>query len=382
MSNFDFDRVIDRRDTGSMKWERYRGRDIIPLWVADMDFASPPAVLEALRERIHNGVFGYSEAPRGVVAAVCERLAERHGWTIAPDWLVWLPGLVTGINVACRTAGERGDAILTTTPVYHPFLSAPDYAERQLLRVPLLADGGSWCHDFDALEAAITPRCKMLLLCSPHNPCARVWRDDELQGLAELAERHDLIVCSDEIHCDLVLDPNLRHRSTATLGDAIARRSITLLAASKTFNLPGLGCAYAVIPDAGIRARFRAAAAGIVPHVNALGYAATEAAYRFGEPWRLELIDYLRGNLARLHEALATEPRARLSRVEATYLAWLDLRAYAIDQPREYFEAAGLGLYGGDTFGLAGYVRLNFATPRAIWDEALLRLRRALASAA
>lgn len=369
-----FDAIIDRRNTHSNKWDKYRGRDILPLWVADMDFASPASVLAALHQRIDHGVFGYTNPPDSLVAAV-QAYAERHyGWRIEADWFVWLPGLVQGLNLACRAVGRPGDAVLTCTPVYPPFLRAPGLAQRQLITVPLVDRGADWGFDFDALAAAMTASTRLFLLCHPHNPVGRLWREDELGRLIDLAQRHDLIVCSDEIHCDLLLDPNRRHTPLARLDPGFTARTITLLAPSKTWNLAGLGCSLALIPDPALRARFRHEKAGLVPAVNLLGYTAAEAAYRDDGRWLAELLEYLRGNRALLQEWFAGSRRLKLTVPEATYLAWVDARAIDPVNPLPHFEALGVGPSDGRDFGLPGYVRINFGCRRALLEEALRRL--------
>jgi cystathionine beta-lyase len=380
---FDFDRLIDRRAVPGEKWGRYAGRDVLPLWVADMDFAAPPAVIEALQARVAHGVFGYAGPWSSLVEAVIDGLRRDHGWAVEPDWLVWLPGVVTGFNLACAIAGAPGDAVLTATPVYPPFLAAPANTGRSLQRVELVLRDGRWQWDWDALEAAVDARTRLLLLCSPHNPVGRVFDDGELRRLADFAARHELLLCSDEIHCGLVLDEARPHRPLAALDEAVAGRTITLMAPSKTWNVAALYCAFAVIPDAALRRRYRRAMRGLVPQANVLGLVATEAAYRDGEPWRQALLGYLRGNRARVLEAVAAMPGLATTAPEATYLAWIDCRpmmaARGIDEPAAFFEAAGVGLSDGRAFGAPGFVRLNFGCPRAILDEALARMARALA---
>ena len=376
---FDFDSVIDRRGTGSEKWEKYAGRDILPMWVADMDFRSPPVVVEALRRRTEHGVFGYTKASPGTVEAVVGMLARDFGWAIDPAWLVWLPGLVSGLNVTCRSVGEEGDDVLTLVPVYPPFLSAPRLSRRGLVRVPLHESANRWGIDFERLEAAVTPRTRLFMLCNPHNPVGRVFDPEELQRLAELSLRCGMIVCADEIHCGLVLDPEKRHLPFAALGPEVAERTITLMAPSKTFNLAGLGCSFAVIPSESLRRSFVQAKAGIVPMVNPYGYAAAEAAYRDGEEWRRALIDYLRGNRDTLAEALKRMPGGlSMAAVEGTYLAWIDVRNTGLDESVRFFEEAGVGLQDGREFDGPGFVRLNFGCPRAVLREALARMGRAL----
>jgi cysteine-S-conjugate beta-lyase len=377
----DFDEIIDRSGTSSEKWERYRGRDIIPLWVADMDFRSPPAIIESLQRRVSHGVFGYTTPPEELVEAVSVSLLEEFGWPVDRKWIVWLPGLVTGLNVACRAIGRDGDDVLTSTPVYPPFFSAPRHSLRNLVTVPLMVKGERWTLDFAGLEKSLTPRTRLLLLCNPHNPVGRAYEREELNLLAELCRRYDLFICSDEIHSGLLLDPERRHIPIATLSPDTACRTITLLAPSKTFNIPGLGCAFAVIPDQCLRGRFREAMAGIVPPVNALGLTAALAAYRYGHDWRRELLRYLRGNRDIVTEAVARMPGLSMKRVEATYLAWIDTRATGLKKPVTFFEKAGVGLSNGEDFGGPGFVRLNFACPRPLLIKALERIERPLTAA-
>jgi cystathionine beta-lyase len=376
---FDFDEVVDRRGTSSEKWDKYRDRDILPMWVADMDFRSPPAVVEALQRRTAHGVFGYTKAPPELVETVVGMLDRDWGWRVDPQWIIWLPGLVTGLNVACRAVGEEGDEVLTLVPVYPPFLSAPRHSRRGLVRVPLHEESNRWCIDFDRLSAAVTPRTRLFLLCNPHNPVGRVFDRQELQRLADLCLARGIVICADEIHCGLVLDPGKQHLPIATLGPELAQRTITLMAPSKTYNLAGLGCSFAVIPAEDLRRRFLQAKAGIVPMINPYGYLAAHVAYRDCEDWRRSLVAYLRRNRERLAEALPQMPGAlNMAPVEATYLAWIDVRRSGLDEPVRFFEAAGVGLQDGREFDGPGFVRLNFGCPRALLEEALRRMTAAL----
>lgn len=374
--NCDFDAHVERHGTCSEKWDRYAGREIIPLWVADMDFRSPPAVIQALHERVDHGVFGYTHTPPGVVEAVLRHLERDFAWRVEPEWLVWLPGLVCGLNVLCRAIGEEGDEVVTLTPIYPPFMSAPDHSGRSTVRVPLVLQGGRWVADMDSLERAITPRARLLLLCSPHNPVGRAWSREELQGFADLAERHDLVIGSDDIHAGLILDQGVSHIPIATLSPETARRTITLLAPSKTYNIPGLGCSFAVISEPTLRRRFIGAMGRIVPHVNLLGYTAAEAAYRHGEGWRRALLAYLRGNRDLVESRIGAISGLSTTHVEATYLAWIDVRESGIERPVEFFERAGVGLSDGADFGAPGFVRLNFGCRRSLLDESLERMKR------
>ena len=375
-AEFGFDTIVDRRQSDSIKWSKYAGRDILPLWVADMDFAAPPAVLAALHRRIEHGVLGYGAPTPSLVESTLSYLDSKYGWKVEPEWLVWLSGVVTGLNLACRVVDG---GVITATPVYPPFLSAPRLSGRELSSVPLKLVDGGWRMDLDAMQAALQPDTRLWLLCHPHNPVGRAWSDEELRAFADFCKRNDLIVCSDEIHCDLILDAERRHVPLACLDEEIARRSITLMAPSKTFNIPGLACAFAVIPDAGLRRRFTGTARGIVPDVNVLGFVAAEAAFREGAKWHDALIEVLQRNRDRVEAAVATMPGLRMTHVEATYLAWIDARGLAVDDPVAFFEAAGVGLSNGADFGLPGWVRLNFGCPAATLDEALERMRAACA---
>lgn len=371
---FDFEHVPERRGSDSVKWNKYAGQDVLPLWIADMDFASPPPVLAALQARVARGDLGYAEPWPALVEAVQAYCQRHYDWRVEADWLVWLPGLVCGINLACRSVDGE---VLTATPVYPPFLSAPGLSGRGLVRVSLREEGGRWSWDFAALEAAVTPATRLLLLCHPHNPVGRAWDADELQALAEFAARHDLVVCSDEIHCDLVLDPERHHVPFARLGEDAARRSITLMAPSKTYNIAGLGCSLAIIPDPALRRRYQAARRGIVPDVNVLALTACASALLEGEAWRQDLLAVLRANRDRVEAAVSAMPGLSLGHVEATYLAWIDACGLGVDAPVEFFEAAGVGLSDGRDFGLPGWVRLNFGCAPALLDQALDRMRAA-----
>ncbi len=375
---YDFDTPVDRRGTGSEKWDKYRGKDVLPLWVADMDFTSPPEIIRALRQRVEHGVFGYGAPPAELAPAIRDYLAAEYGWEVAPDGLVWLPGLASGLHLACRAAGNEGDGVIVCPPIYPPFLAAPRRAGRALISVPLRQRDGRWEHDLAALEQAVTLRSRLLMLCHPHNPVGRVYGREELTAVADFARQHDLIVCSDEIHCDLILDADKRHVPFAALGADAAQRSITLMAPSKTFNLPGLGFSFAVIPNAELRQRFRAVMAGIVPPVNIFGFVAAKAAYREGAAWRRALLDYLRQNRAAVTAAVAALPGLAMVPPQATYLAWIDARGLGLADPARFFEEAGVGLSDGKDFGAAGYVRLNFGCPRSTLEEALRRIAQAI----
>lgn len=371
-----FDDCPDRRDTGSEKWDRWRGRDILPLWVADMDFRAPDVVLEALHSRVEHGVFGYTADTPGFAPSLVSHLESLHGWRPDPSWVVGTPGVVTGLAITARLLAEPDDEILTFTPVYPPFLTLAERAGRRTVRIPLAHAGSSWIIDWDALEAAITPRSKLFWLCHPHNPTGTVFGRKELLRLADLAERHGLTVISDEIWSDLLLD-GTRHIPFASLDHPAATRAITLTAPSKTWNLAGLACAAALVRDPDLRRRWRPAGGGLVPMVNPLGYAAAEAAWRHGDPWRRQLITVLERHRDMVLRAVQATTGLAAAVPQATYLVWIDCRGTGVADPQAACEAAGLGPSDGRDFGLPGFIRLNIACPTTQLDEALRRLRKA-----
>ena len=383
---YNFDQSPVRRGTDSLKWHRYG--DALPLWVADMDFVSPEPVLAALHQRVAHGVFGYGAPPDELTQAICERMADLYGWAVTPEQIVYLPGLVCGLNVACRAVSEPGDAVLVQTPVYPPFLSAPPNQDRRLIAAELTAEArdGRLYYSFDdaAFAAAIDSRTRLFILCHPHNPVGRTFGIEELNRLAAICERHNLTICSDEIHCDLLLDGR-RHVPLATLSPEIAQRCITLMAPSKTFNIAGLGASFAIIQNPELRRQFKHAMRGIVPDANILSLNAALAAYQHGDDWLRELLVYLAANRDYVVDDVARHlPGIRATVPEATYLVWLDCRDLSLPgNPHQFFlNHAGVALNDGATFGLggAGFVRLNFGCPRSLLMEALERVKSALAS--
>lgn len=378
--NFDFDEVIERRGGDSIKWNQDPVRDFLPMPVADMDFKAPPAVLAALHRRADHGVFGYAQAPASTIKAIQERLYKDYEWEIDPAWLVWLPGLVTGLNLVCRMLERSQDAIVTTTPIYPPFISAPENAGHPLIKVPLEVSGDHYEFPMDRIASALTEDARLFLHCNPHNPSGRMLTREELEQIAERCLSHNLIICSDEIHAGLVLEEGSRHIPMATLSAEVAARTITLMSPSKTYNLAGLMWSYAIIPDAGLRQRFLQVARGLVTELNAFGYAACEAAYRESDDWHAALLQVLRRNRDKVESVVREFPELWMSRAEATYLAWIDCRKLSIKEssPALHFEKHGLGLSEGRYFGAPGFVRINFACPLQTLEEGLRRFRAAL----
>lgn len=383
--NYNFDAVIERRGTGCAKWDYY-AQDVLPLWVADMDFRSPEPIIRALHERIDHGFFGYHFDSPQVRTTLVERMQRLYNWTIEPTQIHFLPNLVSAFTAACRAFAAPGEGVLMLTPVYMPFLSAPRSGERiaNMALLAPVAEGHRLRYeiDFDALEAAITPGTRMLLMCSPHNPVGRVWQRGELERIADLCLRHDLIICSDEIHCDLVFDDH-RHIPIASLAPEIADRTLTLMAPSKTFNMPTLNFAFAIAQNREVMKRFSDTTELIVPHPGSLGFTAAQAAYTECQPWLDELLAYLTANRDYVVDFVRDQlPGVRVTQPEATYLAWLDWRETGLPgAPYQFFlEHARVALNDGVAFGPGGegFTRLNFGCPRVLLTAALERLAAAL----
>lgn len=389
MAIYQFDQTPDRRQTESAKWHYYE-QDVIPLWVADMDFVSPEPVIQALRQRVEHGVFGYpddgSMHPRkegSLPMLIVQRMATRYGWQIQPEDVVFIPGVVNGFNLACQAVAQPGEGVLVQTPVYPPILGAAEKAGLSCQSMQLTCcPSGAYEIDWDAFEGAITDQTRIFILCNPHNPVGRVFRQDELQRMAEICLRRGIVICSDEIHGDLIFS-GYNHIPVASLHPEIAQNSITLLAPSKTYNLAGLKCSMAIIPDPKLRKKYQQARKGLVGGVNLMGLVAAQAAYRDGQEWLDQLLVYLEANRDALYDYLQRElPEIHMAKPEGTYLAWLDCRQAAIDgNPYEFFlKEARVALNDGVTFGPGGegFVRLNFGCARSLLLQALQQMKTAL----
>jgi cystathionine beta-lyase len=382
--NYDFDTLPDRRLSESVKWNKF-GADVLPLWVADMDFRSPPEVVQALHARVEHGVFGYPLGSRPgdlpeLRGLIVERLAQRYGWHIDPDDILFQPGVGTAFKLASLAFASPERALLVQTPLYPPLLGLAKTTavlgrEAELVRQP----DGEYCIDFDLFEAAAREGTGLFLLCNPHNPSGRVFRRDELERMAEICLRHEVVICSDEIHCDLVFSGQ-RHIPMASLDPEVASRTITLMAPSKTFNLAGLKFSFTIVQDAELRRRFLSAGFGLGGWANLMGLTAAQAAYQYGGEWLAQLMVYLEGNRDFLDSFVRRElPGVSMAAPEGTYLSWLDCRGMRVEgSPCEFFmEAARVALGDGREFGPGGegFVRLNFGCPRAVLEEALQRMR-------
>ena len=366
-----FEQKIDRKSTYAFKWEKYKGRDILPMWIADTEFKCAPAILEAIKNRAEHGLFGYTlpAHDQGANQAVIDWLSRQYGWQIEKDWIVWTPGVVPAFNVVCKAYCEVGDKVMVQTPNYPPLLAAPKLHGLQRVDIGTVEIDQRWTLDFDELEKqAADPACKLFIVCNPMNPVGSVLSAEELQRIANICNKNNVLLCSDEIHCDLILDTQAKHIPAGKV-PALAESSITLMAASKTFNVAGLGTSFAIIPNTKLRQRFNAAAQGIVPWVNVLGQVATEAAFTHCDEWHQAELDYLRANRDYLVEQINAIEGLRLLTPQATFLAWIDASGLGVDNPQGYFESKGIGPSPGIDFGDKNFVRINFGCPRSYLEQ-------------
>ena len=330
---FDFDAPVDRTGSWSSRWERHAGRDVIPLWVADADFRAPPCVLEALAARLAHGVLGYTVPPPELREAIVARMQRLYRWTIEPDWIVFLPGVVPGLHLAARYLLAPDGHALVPSPVYHHFKRAVERAPRAHTDVPLVLRHGRWVFDEERLAASLRPNTGLLYLCNPQNPGGTIFTRAELERLAAVALRHRLTVVSDEIHAELLLDAGKAHVPIASLSPEISRRTVTLASPNKAFNFPGAGCAWAIAEDPGLRQAMSADHHATVHDPSLFGYVAALAAYREGDPWLAAQLEYLRANRDATERAIAAMPGLAMAHVEATYLAWIDATALGVTDP-------------------------------------------------
>lgn len=377
-----FDRIIDRKNSDSIKWNLYDD-DVLPMWVADMDFAAPVPVIQALKERVEHGVFGYAGDPKELRKVIVSRFDELYQWSIKPDDIVFTPGVVVGFNIAGHSVAVPDGEVLIQPPVYPPFFKTAGFAGMKTAENPLIQnEDGSYEIDFSDFEEKVNKKTRMFLLCNPHNPVGRVFHRDELERMAEICLRNNVLICSDEIHGDLIFQGN-RHIPLGSLNPEIADRTITLMAPSKTFNIAGLDCSFAVIPNKEIRENYISAMKGITGNTNMLGISAALAAYQNGTPWLEDLMIYLKENRDHLKTTLDREiPEIKMTVPEGTYLAWLDCRNASLpDTPYDFFlRKAKVAFNSGESFGTGGkgFVRLNFGCTRATLNEALDRMKKAL----
>lgn len=383
-----FDQIVDRRNTQCVKWdgatEVFGKEDLLPMWVADMDFCPPQAVVEAVKARAAHGIYGYEIKPASLHEAVLNWLKTRHNWVVDPSWLSYSPGVVSGLATAILALTEPGDRIVIQPPVYPPFFAVGDQNDRVIVENPLIEENGRYTMNLTELEEIFRSGVKFFVLCSPHNPVGRVWTRSELLALAELFVKYEVTVLSDEIWSDLVF-PGHKHTPLASLSPEIADRVITFMAPSKTFNLAGLYLSDVIIPNQGLRDRFTNQMERTAQvHLNVFAPVAAEAAYREGQEWLGELLTYLTENVAFLKSELAKiTPKIRVVQSEGTFVVWLDCRE--LDIPAEelnkfFVEKAGIALNDGAMFGSAGvgFQRMNIGCPRSVIKDAVERIAKAL----
>ena len=385
--SYDFDRIIDRVGTHSAKWDKMEAiygvspKDGIPMWVADMDFAAAPPIQKALEDMRSIGVYGYYGDDASYLDAIRWWMSERHGWDVDPNAIFTVHGLVNGTALCIDTFTDPGDGVILMTPVYHAFHRVIRAAGREVIECPLARNDGRYEMDFDAWDAQMTGREKMLVLCSPHNPGGRVWTRAELEGVAAFAKRHDLILVSDEIHHDLVF-PGTKHTPMALI-DGIADRLVMMTATTKTFNIAGTHSGNVIIHDPELRKRFAAKMSGLGISPNSFGLMMAEAAYSpEGAAWVDALVAYLDGNRRILDEGLNAIPGLKSMPMEATYLAWVDFEGTGME-PTDYLrrveQDAKIAVNHGISFGKGGgrFLRFNFATPRPLVEQAVERMQAA-----
>jgi len=384
----EFDEIIDRTGTLSVKYDgriwQFKTDDVLPLWVADMDFRCPGAVTDAILKRAAHGIYGYAYRPDSYYEAIADWLAVHYSWNVKASWMSFTPGVVTALCLAVQAFTDPGDRIIVQPPVYFPFFSAIRTNRRTIAYNPLKLEGGRYSIDFEDLEKKAAAGARMLMLSNPHNPVGRSWTREELETMSSLCRKYGLLILSDEIHCDLTL-PGYVHVPMASLSDETALNTVTCIAASKTFNLAGLATSTIIIPDPVLKKRFDEVSDQVhIAGGNLFGTIATEAAYRNGNAWLKSLLNYLNGNLQFIEAYLDGHiPQVRMIRPEATYLVWLDCRKLGLDKAglEEFMiRKAKIGLNNGADFGPGGegFMRLNMACPRQVLEEALHRLGDAI----
>ena len=377
--HFEFDRVIDRRNTDSLKWQKYAHQDIIPLWVADTDFKVAPVIQKAIEVRTEHGIFGYTRPNEQCNRALVNYYQTKHGCHIEADWVVWVPGVVHSLSLAIRSLSKLHSQILTPDIAYPYFHSIAAAAGKQAHHLTMTYDQDRLRIDLDALNTHDPHNARAMLFCNPQNPGGAVYTQAELQRIDAYCEVNELVLVSDEIHADIILDEDKYHLPYFAVSPFALNNSIVLGAASKAFNIAGLGCSWAVIANPTIRHAFKQAMHGITPEISPLGYAASVAALAHGGPWLCAMNTYLRGNRDYLMAQFAHIPGINMLPLESTYLAWLNVSALQLDDPCNFFEKAGVGLSAGKGFNDSHYLRLNFGCPRSVLESAMGRIKAALA---
>ncbi|MDR0712538.1 MAG: PatB family C-S lyase [Prevotellaceae bacterium] len=384
---YNFDKVVDRRGSNALKVDalqaRYGAADLIPLWVADMDFETPPFIVDAVRARMEHPILGYTQTSQGYWSSISRWLEDLHGWKVNQEWLCYIPGIVTGIGLAINIFTEAGDKIIIQPPVYHPFRLVPEANGRTIACNPLKLVNDCYEMDFEQLERLIDDKCKLLILANPHNPGGVVWSRETLLKLADICAHHRVPVVADEIHADMTLYGS-KHVPFASVSEEAAQNSITFNAPSKTFNIAGLKSSFAVVPNADLRARFYSwLRANEISEPTIFAAIAAEAAYTQGREWLRQMLAYIEGNIGYVEQFLAEHiPAIRALRPQASFLVWLDCRKLGLahDALANFFvNRAKLALNDGKMFGPGGegFMRLNVGTPRSVLEQAMAQLKKA-----
>ena len=377
-----FDPPIERRASDSTKWSRFSNKehDVIGAWIADMDLPTSNNIINAIKGRLDERVFGYSEPPDEFFDVVIQRLEKKYGWKTKAEWFVPQPGVVPSLFFASNCVGDTGDAIMAARPNYRYFLETAEHTGRVFQPIDCHVNQHRWEMDFDQMRQTISPKTKTFLLCNPHNPVGRILDQQELETIADLCLRNGTMICADEIHADLVLDRDKQHIPIASLHPEIEKKSITLISASKAFNLPAIGgLSLAIIPDPALRSAFQHKAYGVATHPGALAYAATLTAFKDCDNWLLQTISYLRDNRDYLEAQISGIEGLNMNHVEATFLAWIDVSNSGLANPVSTFLDHGVALSDGAEMGRADHVRLNFACHRSTLEEIVRRLKASLA---
>lgn len=382
--NTPFDTTFNRQDSDSEKWNTYES-DILPMWVADSDYAAPEAVLDALKKRLEHPVLGYGKEPQQLRELIVDRMQQLHQWKIQPEWICFIPGVVPSLNACRAIMGPVGSKAITALPVYPHLINPTPALERPMQFFNMLNTNGRYTPDFAELEESITTDSKMLILCNPHNPVGTVYTDDELRQFAEVAAKHNLLICSDDIHADFSLYDDKPYHPIASLSPEISQRTITLMAASKTFNIAGLNCSYAIIEDTKLRQQFTTQLKGLVGGVNILGFVATQAAYEHGDAWHNKQITHLRANAEYCYEFINSLPHLSMNKMEATYLAWIDATALSAvvkqkghKNVHDYLLQYGIAVSDGTPFGNSDFIRLNLATSQDLLTQGLNKIKQGI----
>ncbi|MBU3605051.1 MalY/PatB family protein [Polynucleobacter sp. AP-Kaivos-20-H2] len=374
---FDFDTPTNRLKTDSIRWDITHSKEVLPLWVADMDFKSPPCVIQALNDRVQQGIYGYTHSPNQMNRMIADYLQEQYQWTIDPDWIVILPSVVSGLYTVVQQLTSKDDGVLVPNPVYHHLRLACTTANRSLQEMPLVLKEGRWVLPSDLFSEIVSAKTKLALFCNPQNPGSTVYTRDELKEFGNFCVQNDLWICSDEIHAGLVLAEDRKHIPLASISKEISGRTVTLMSLNKTFNFPGIGLAWAIAENPELRKAMQVGLHQTIAPPSLLAYTATMVAMKEGEPWRKALIEYLRKNRALIQERIDSIARLSLDKMEGSYLAWIDCTELKNQNPYQLLLDAGLATSPGSQFGRDQFVRLNFGTQRSRLNNALDIIQKA-----